>query len=185
MGRETMRTGQRLAFALMAMFLLTGMVRASALPRAFSMAKLDAAQAVLNARSAIMAGEAQRPGKSVDVRLVAPHGRPEYIVRINQPNGRLWVGVLGARSGLLVREAISVDPSNMRPSTQREIGFVQHAPVSLVQAMRAAEHVHGGKAVSAHPDARRGHADYIVSLVRNGAVQRVAIDSRSGRARSG
>ena len=62
-----------------------------------------------------------------------------------------------------------------------ETSALQHAKVSLTDAIRTAEQRVNGKAIDAGLDHQNGNLRYEVEVLKDGAVQKMMVDAQSGQ----
>jgi hypothetical protein len=113
-------------------------------------------------------------------------GTPGYVVVLIQGSNVRFMRIDTPTGKPIDISDASVPPWMMNWRTQRRAAVVQAAKVSLADAIRTAEaSQRGAPAVVAGIARSAAHADtnvhaYMVGILKNGALQRVAVDSETG-----
>ena len=145
--------------------------------QAFSHAKVSLDQAIAAVRT-------QSNGKVLDVTFQTKGGTPAYDATafvndqvkhwtVDAANGRVTAGT-----------EPSVARANLDAEDAAELTALNSATIDLKQAVATAEQKSGGKAIDAGLEQRGGTVAYEIQTVKNGKMQTVTVDPRSGQVSS-
>jgi uncharacterized membrane protein YkoI len=138
-------------------------------------------QAKISLGGAIAAADKQsRNGKVIDVSFDRGNGKPVYKVKTYQ-NNTVWEGVVDAQSGQVIGAGKTTQESLLDQEDKAELAGLQQATTTLAQAVNTAEKRVAGKAISAGLEETNGKIVFEVMIVKNGSVQKIVIDPKTGQ----
>lgn len=129
---------------------------------------------------AIAAAEKHTGGKALEASFEDRNGRPAYAVK-TYGNDAVWSGMVDAKTGQVIGQGKTTPASALDQEDKAELTALNSARTTLSAAVRSAERQHGGKAIDAGLEQSDGRVAYELRLVRNGQVQRAAVDPATGR----
>jgi len=141
---------------------------------AFSQAKVSIASAIA------AADKHSGKGKVIDVSFDAGNGKPIYKVKTYQ-NNSVWEGVVDAQSGQVIGVGKTTQQGLLDQEDKAELAGLQQATATLAQAVDTAEKQLSGKAISAGLEETKGQIVFEVMVVKNGSVQKIVIDPKTGQ----
>jgi uncharacterized membrane protein YkoI len=118
--------------------------------------------------------------KVIDASFDAGDGKPVYKVKTYQ-NNSVWEGTIDAQSGQVIGVGTTTQESQLDQEDKAELAGLQHATTTLAQAVDTAEKRGAGKAISAGLEETNGKIVYEVLVVKNGSIQKVVIDPKTGQ----
>jgi len=140
---------------------------------AFDRAKLPIA-------AAIAAAGKHNGGKVIEATFATRQGKPIYKVRTYQ-NNSIWEGTIDGESGTVIGAGRTLQEAQLDKEDKAELAGLPKFTITLTQAVAAAEKDSGGKAIGAGVEEAKGQIVVEVFTVKQGALQKVVVDPRSGK----
>jgi uncharacterized membrane protein YkoI len=130
-------------------------------------------------RDAIQIAERHSHGQAVDARLEIQNSRARYFVE-TFGDGRLWKGHVDARSGRIVGKEMTIAEARLGQADKARVAALRTAKISLSGAAGTVEELQDGKAVNADLTASNGRPLYETEFIRDGRLERSAINPQTG-----
>lgn len=139
--------------------------------QAFGQAKLSIVEVIATA--------GKQGGTVMGAGFKNKEGKLAYEVTAYQ-NKAVWKGFIDAQSGELIGKGETKPEAELDDEDKAELAALSKVAVTLTQAVEFAEKRHGGKAIKAELEERKGRVIYEITLVKDGSARETEVDIRTG-----